>query len=111
MMKRAVNIYGLMAAVIAAAFVLPDIAHAATASGGGGMPYSQGLNTFNKSATGEIAAIICIVCVIGGVAAYMMQSYLEALLQKLTQIIIGVCCVGGVVAFLTAIGVSGAVIP
>jgi type IV secretory pathway VirB2 component (pilin) len=90
--------------------LLPDLAHAAATAGGGGMPYSQGLNTFKTSVTGEVAGIICLVGVVAGVAAYLYQGVLDPLMMKIVQVVIAVCIVGGAATFLTSMGVTGAVV-
>lgn len=95
------------AAVIAT--VLPGAALAATAAGGG-MPYSTGLGTFKTSVTGEIAGILIVIAVVGGVALWIGGGQLDGMLHHIAKVIIGACIVGGVVAFLAAIGVSGAII-
>ena len=102
-----------LTAFMAAALVvtlLPDLAHAAATAGGGGMPYSQGLNTFKTSVTGEVAGIICLVGVVAGVAAYLYQGVLDPLMMKIVQVVIAVCIVGGAATFLTSMGVTGAVV-
>src|ERR1700722_4314627 len=90
--------------------LLPDLAHAAATAGGGGMPYSQGLNTFKTSVTGEVAGIICLVGVVGGLAAYLFKAVLDPLMMKIVQVVIAVCIVGGAATFLTSMGVTGAVV-
>jgi type IV secretory pathway VirB2 component (pilin) len=109
-MKLTVKTCGIVAAAALAVLLVPDLAHAANA-GGGGMPYSTGFNTYRTSVTTEVAAIICVICVVGGVATYLLQSHFEALMQKIAQTIMGICIIGGAVAFMTAVGVTGAVIP
>jgi type IV secretory pathway VirB2 component (pilin) len=74
------------------------------------MPYSQGLNTFKTSVTGEVAGIICLVGVVAGVAAYLYQGVLDPLMMKIVQVVIAVCIVGGAATFLTSMGVTGAVV-
>lgn len=85
-------------------------AHAAVAGGGGGMPYSTGLNTFKTSVTGEVAGIICLIGVIAGCAAYLYQGVLDPLLMKIVQVVIAICIIGGAATFITSMGVTGAVV-
>jgi type IV secretory pathway VirB2 component (pilin) len=99
----------IVAAVLAAAIASPGLAHAA-AAGGGGMPYSEGLGTIRTSVTGEIAGIICLIAIIGGVAAYLMRSVMDELLQKIVHVTIGVAIIGGAATFLATMGVAGAII-
>ncbi|HKD77156.1 MAG TPA: TrbC/VirB2 family protein [Ktedonobacterales bacterium] len=82
----------------------------AASAGGGGMPYSNGLNTFKTSVTGEVAGIIAVIGVVAGVAAYLYQGVLDPLLMKIVQVVIAVCIIGGVTTFLTTMGVTGAVV-
>ena len=82
----------------------------AAGAGGGGMPYSAGLNTFKTSVTGEVAGIIAVIGVVAGVAAYLYQGVLDPLLMKIVQVVIAVCIIGGVTTFLTTMGVAGAVV-
>jgi type IV secretion system protein TrbC len=98
-----------MALLIMGLTFLPDLALAATA-GGGGMPYSTGLNTFRTSVTGEIAGIICLIGVIGAVIAYLLQGMLDGLMMSIVRVIIGACIIGGAATFLTTIGVTGAIV-
>jgi type IV secretory pathway VirB2 component (pilin) len=84
------TLIAFMTAALVVAMV-PDLAHAAATAGGGGMPYSQGLNTFKSSVTGEVAGIICLVGVVAGVAAYLYQGVLDPLMMKIVQVVIAVC--------------------
>lgn len=97
------------ASAIMALLLLPDLALAA-AAGGGGMPYSGGLTTFRTSVTGEIAGIICLIGVIGAVAAYLLQGMLDGLMMSIVRVVIGACIIGGAAAFLTTVGVTGAIV-
>ena len=99
----------LVAACIAYCMLGIGTAYAAGA-GGGGMPYSAGLNTFKTSVTGEVAGIIAVIGVVAGVAAYLYQGVLDPLLMKIVQVVIAVCIIGGVTTFLTTMGVAGAVV-
>ena len=96
------------AALAAALILLPAAAMAATA-GGGGMPYSAGLNTFSQSVRGEIAGILILVGIVGGVGLWIAGGQLEGMLNTIARVIIGGCIVGGVVVFMTTIGITGAV--
>jgi type IV secretory pathway VirB2 component (pilin) len=94
-----------LAAVLAA---LPAVALAANA-GGGGMPYSAGLNTFSTSIRGEVAGILILVGIVGGVGLWIAGGQLEGMLNTIARVIIGGCIVGGVAVFMTTIGITGAV--
>lgn len=94
-------------ALATALILLPAVAMAATA--GGGMPYSTGLTTFSNSVKGEIAGILILVGVVGGVGIWIAGGQLEGMLNTIARVIIGGCIVGGVVLFMTAVGISGAV--
>lgn len=95
-------------ALAAALILLPTVAMAATATGGG-MPYSAGLNTFSQSVRGEIAGILILVGIVGGVGLWIAGGQLEGMLNTIARVIIGGCIVGGVVVFMTTIGITGAV--
>jgi len=88
----------------------PEAANAAVGGGGGGMPYSTGLNTFNTSVKGEAAAILITVGVVGGIGLWIAGGQLEGMLNTIAKCIIGACIIGGVVTFLSAIGVAGALV-
>jgi type IV secretory pathway VirB2 component (pilin) len=103
------NLVIAAALVTAAALVCPHLACAADA-GGGGMPYSTGLATFKTSVTGEVAGIICLIAVIAGVAAYLLQGVMDHMMMTIVRVIIGVCIIGGAATFLTTMGVAGAII-
>jgi type IV secretion system protein TrbC len=107
-MSRRAKKWLARAATIAAC--IPNGAAYAATAGGGGMPYSQGLNTFSTSVRGEVAAILIIIGVVGGVGLWIAGGQLEGLLQTIARVIIGACIVGGVVVFLTTIGVTGALV-
>src|SRR5689334_25337320 len=96
-------------AVATASVALLRSAHAAV-TGGGNMPYSGGIETFSTSLRGEIAGILIVIGVIGGVGLWIAGGQLEGMLQTIARVIIGACIVGGVVTFLTTIGVAGAVV-
>jgi type IV secretion system protein TrbC len=98
-----------VAAAITGLVFLPELALAAT-TGGGGMPYSTGLTTFRTSVTGEVAGIICLIGVIGAVAAYLLQGMLDGLMMSIVRVVIGACIIGGAATFLTTIGVTGAIV-
>jgi type IV secretory pathway VirB2 component (pilin) len=74
------------------------------------MPYSTGLNTLSTSVRGEVAAILIIIGVVGGVGLWVAGGQLEGMLQTIARVIIGACIVGGAVTFLTTIGVTGALV-
>jgi type IV secretion system protein VirB2 len=97
-----------LAALTTALLAVPGAAMAATA-GGGGMPYSAGLNTFSTSVRGEIAGILILVGIVGGVGLWIAGGQLEGMLNTIARVIIGGCIVGGVVVFMTTIGITGAV--
>lgn len=96
------------AALAATAAMLPAAVFAAT-TGGSGMPYSAGLNTFSTSVRGEIAGILILVGIVGGVGLWIAGGQLEGMLNTIARVIIGGCIVGGVVVFMTSIGITGAV--
>ena len=87
----------------------PAVANAAV-GGGGGMPYSAGLNTFNTSVRGEVAGILIVVGIVGGIGLWIAGGQLEGMLNTIAKCIIGACIIGGVIAFLGAIGVAGALV-
>ncbi|TLU71174.1 TrbC/VirB2 family protein [Lichenicoccus roseus] len=97
-------------AVSAATTLAPLTARAATAAGGGGMPYSAGLNTFATSVQGEVAFIIILIAIVAGVGAFIFMGGLEVLLTTIGKTIIGIGIVGAVVAFATLAGVTGAIV-
>jgi type IV secretory pathway VirB2 component (pilin) len=96
---------GLLALSSAAA-----MAATAAGSGVGTMPYEAGLTTFSTSVRGTIAGILIVIGVVGGVGMWIAGGQLDGMLQTIARVIIGACIVGGVVTFLTAIGVTGALI-
>ena len=101
----------LLALVVTAATALAPLpARAATAAGGGGMPYSAGLNTFATSVQGEVAFIIILIAIVAGVGAFIFMGGLEVLLTTIGKTIIGIGIVGAVVAFATLAGVTGAIV-
>lgn len=93
-----------------AATLLPQLALAATSAGGGGMPYSTGLNTFKTSVTGEIAGILIVIAIVAGVGLWIAGGQLDGLMHTIAKVVIGGCIVGGVVAFAAAVGMGGAII-
>ena len=98
-----------IAAFITAFLHLSRTSHGAVTAGGA-MPYSTGLTTFSTSLRGEIAGILIVIGVIGGVGLWIAGGQLEGMLQTIARVIIGACIVGGVVTFLSTIGVTGAVL-
>jgi hypothetical protein len=95
--------------LVGTAVLAPAVANAAV-GGGGGMPYSTGLNTFNTSVKGEVAAILITVGIVGGIGLWIAGGQLEGMLNTIAKCIIGACIIGGVVTFLSAIGVAGALV-
>ena len=96
--------------LLAGAVALTPAAANAAVGGAGGMPYSTGLNTFNTSVKGEVAAILITVGVVGGIGLWIAGGQLEGMLNTIAKCIIGACIIGGVVTFLSAIGVAGALV-
>jgi len=109
MLKRIFSKRNVASVLALGLMLLPELAMAATAAGGG-MPYSTGLSTFRTSVTGEIAGIICLIGVIGAVAAYLLQGMLDGLMMSIVRVVIGACIIGGAATFLTTIGVTGAIV-
>lgn len=93
---------------LSALVLLPGAAEAA--AGGGSMPYSSWLQTFKTSVTGEIAQIISLVVIVGGVAGWILAGQLEGLLQVLLRCGLGIAIIVGATAFITSIGSAGAVL-
>jgi hypothetical protein len=90
---------------------IPGIVQAAAMSGGGGaMPYSAGLGKFSTSVTTEIAMIVLLIAVVGGVAYYLSSKQLEGLLDRIVQIGIAAGVVGGAVVLFTTFGFTGAIV-
>jgi type IV secretory pathway VirB2 component (pilin) len=100
----------IVLAVAALAIVaLPHFAFAAAVAGGG-MPYSNFLGTFKTSITGEIAAIICVVAIVAGVATYIFASAFDGILLTIVRVAIGTAIIGSAVTMLTTMGVTGAIV-
>lgn len=89
--------------------LVPGVAEAAT-GGGGSMPYSSWLQTFRTSVSGEIAQIISLVVVVGGVAGWILAGQLEGLLQVLLRCGVGIAVIVGAAAFITSTGSAGALL-
>lgn len=99
----------LAVAAIAALALVPGAAEAA-AGGGGSMPYSSWLTTFKTSVSGEVAQMISLVVVVGGVAGWILAGQLEGLLQVLLRCGMGIAIIVGAAAFITSTGSAGALI-
>ena len=99
----------LLALAASASAVVPNLAYAAAAAGGG-MPYSGFLGTFKTSITGEIAAIICVVAIVAGVATYIFASAFDGILLTIVRVAIGCAIIGSAVTMLTTMGVTGAIV-
>ena len=89
--------------------LLPGAAEAA-AGGGGAMPYSTWLQTFKTSVTGEVAQIISLVVIVGGVAGWILAGQLEGLLQVLLRCGVGIAIIVGAATFITSTGSAGALL-
>jgi len=94
---------------ISALLLIPGAAEAA-AGGGGAMPYSTWLQTFKTSVTGEVAQIISLIVIVGGVAGWILAGQLEGLLQVLLRCGLGIAIIVGATAFITSVGSAGAVL-
>lgn len=95
-------------ALVIMALAVPDLAHAAT--GGGGMPWDNGLNQLSTSARTSLAAAFIILGCIGGLIEYMNNGHLSTLLMVLGRsgMVIGV--IGGIIAFMGLFGMTGALV-
>lgn len=93
---------------LSALVLLPGAAEAA--AGGGSMPYSTWLQTFKTSVTGEVAQVISLVVIVGGVAGWILAGQLEGLLQVIMRSGLGIAIVVGAAAFITSVGSAGAVL-
>lgn len=88
--------------------LVPAVAFAAQA--GGGMPYSAALTTLRTSYSGEIAGILIIAGIIGGLAYWMFGGEMGQVMSTLCKLVICACIIGGSIQFLTTIGVTGAIV-
>jgi type IV secretory pathway VirB2 component (pilin) len=100
----------LFLSVAGAVMCMAEVADAAVAGGGGGMPYSQGLSTLSNSVKTEVAGILIIIGVVIGVGMWIAGGQLDGLLLRVCQAIVGACIIGGITTFLTSVGVTGAVL-
>ena len=108
-MPKATILTAIAIAALSALVLLPGAAEAA-AGGGGSMPYSTWLQTFKASVSGEIAQVISLVVVVGGVAGWILAGQFEGLLQVLMRCGLGIAIIVGATAFITSIGSAGAVL-
>lgn len=108
-MSKSTVCTALAIATISALALVPGVAEAAT-GGGGSMPYSSWLQTFRTSVSGEIAQIISLVVVVGGVAGWILAGQLEGLLQVLLRCGVGIAVIVGAAAFITSTGSAGALL-
>jgi type IV secretory pathway VirB2 component (pilin) len=99
----------VLALAALSAFAMPDLAHAATAAAGT-MPYSTFMGTFKTSITGEIAAIICVIAIVAGVATYIFASAFDGILLAIVRVAIGATIIGSAATMLTTMGVAGAIV-
>ncbi len=102
--------YTALAVAVASALLLVPGAAEAAAGGGGAMPYSTWLTTFKTSVTGEVAQIISLIVIVGGVAGWILAGQLEGLLQVLLRCGLGIAIIVGATAFITSVGSAGAVL-
>jgi len=102
--------YTALAVAAVSAFLLVPGAAEAAAGGGGAMPYSTWLTTFKTSVTGEVAQIISLIVIVGGVAGWILAGQLEGLLQVLLRCGLGIAIIVGATAFITSVGSAGAVL-
>jgi type IV secretory pathway VirB2 component (pilin) len=100
----------LFLSVASAVMCMAEAADAAVAGGGGGMPYSQGLSTLSNSVKTEIAGILILIAIVIGVGMWIAGGQLDGMLMTLCRVIIGACIIGSVATFLSAIGVTGAML-
>ncbi len=109
-MSKPILCTALAAAAMSILLFIPNAAEAAAGGGGGGMPYSTWLQTFKASVSGEVAQVISLVVVVGGVAGWILAGQLEGLLQVIMRSGLGIAIIVGAVAFITSIGSAGAVL-
>lgn len=109
-LPRSVAVRSAYCLLLAAACMLPAVAHASVTGAGGGMPYSSGLGIFNASIRGEVGGILIVIATVAGVGGYIMQGQLTGLMETIGRVMIGIGVVGGVAALATLAGVTGAVI-
>jgi len=100
----------LLGLLTIAALTMPRLALAAAAGGGGAMPYSPFLTTFKTSVTGEIAAIICVIAIVAGVATYIFASAFDGIMLAIVRVAIGTAIIGSAVTMLATMGVTGAIV-
>lgn len=108
-MNKSTLCTALAVAAISALALVPGAAEAA-AGGGGSMPYSSWLTTFKTSVSGELAQIISLIVVVGGVAGWILAGQLEGLLQVLLRCGVGIAIIVGAAAFITSTGSAGALL-
>jgi len=109
-MSKSTAYTALAVAAVSALLLVPGAAEAAAGGGGGAMPYSTWLTTFKTSVTGEVAQIISLIVIVGGVAGWILPGQLEGLLQVLLRCGLGIAIIVGATAFITSVGSAGAVL-
>lgn len=107
-MNKSTLCTALAVAAISALVLVPGAAEAA--AGGGSMPYSTWLTTFKASVSGEVAQMISLVVVVGGVAGWILAGQLEGLLQVLLRCGVGIAIIVGAATFITSTGSAGALL-
>jgi type IV secretion system protein VirB2 len=96
-------------AVAVATVIMPDMAHAAGA-GGGGLPWDTGLTTLRNDITGPVAFTLCLFAFFCAGAALIFGGELNHFVRGVVMAVMVGAMMGGIVNVASALGIAGALV-
>lgn len=108
-LKKILGMTLMLFAVVTMLF-LPDLAHAASA-GGGGMPWESPLQKLVDSLTGPVAIGISILCILGAGLALAFGGEITGFVRTMIVIVLVVAVIVFAAGFLTQLTGKSALLP
>lgn len=108
-LKKVLSMTLMLFAVVTMLF-LPDLAHAASA-GGGGMPWESPLQKLVDSLTGPVAIGISILCILGAGLALAFGGEITGFVRTMIVIVLVVAVIVFAAGFLTQLTGKSALLP
>ena len=88
----------------------PNLAHAATGGGGGGLPWDTPLTTLRTDITGPVAFTISLLAMVACGAALVFGGEINEFIRRLIMVVLVAAFLVGVTNLASALGITGAIV-
>jgi type IV secretory pathway VirB2 component (pilin) len=101
----------IAAAIIAlAAIIVPDVAHAAGAGGGGALPWDTPLTNLRNDLTGPVAFTLSLLAFVVAGVALVFGGELHHFIRSIVIAVMVASLLAGIVNVAAALGIAGATV-